>query len=109
MKHKKIILLAITTTIVGVYACNKNFLDVSPVGVLDEATLSSPKGVDRLLISAYAMLDGHDGSLGLGGEWGSSGSNFLYGGIGGGEANGLRRAALRPIAERRRRWGRAGS
>ncbi len=87
MKHKKIILLAITTTIVGVYACNKNFLDVSPVGVLDEATLSSPKGVDRLLISAYAMLDGHDGSLGLGGEWGSSGSNFLYGGIGGGEAN----------------------
>ena len=33
------------------------------------------------------MLDGHDGGLNLGGEWGSGGSNFLYGGIGGGEAN----------------------
>jgi hypothetical protein len=33
------------------------------------------------------MLDAHDGDLGLGGEWGSGGSNFLYGSIGGGEAN----------------------
>jgi hypothetical protein len=87
MKQKTIIFLSAFTVIVGIYACKKSFLDVNPVGVLDEATLSSPKGVDKLLISAYAMLDGHDGSLGLGGEWGSSGSNFLYGGIAGGEAN----------------------
>src|SRR4030095_863795 len=69
------------------YACKKSFLDVTPGGVLDEATLSTEKGVNKLLIAAYAMLDAHDGDLGLGGEWGSGGSNFLYGSIGGGEAN----------------------
>lgn len=69
------------------WACKKKFLDVTPVGVLDEATLSSEKGVNKLLIAAYAMLDAHDGDLNLGGEWGSGGSNFLYGSIGGGEAN----------------------
>ena len=72
---------------VGIYACKKSFLDESPRGVLDEATLSSAKGVDKLLIAAYAVLDGYDGGLGLGGEWGSGGSNFLFGGIAGGEAN----------------------
>ena len=69
------------------FACKKSFLEVNPNGVLDEATLSSEKGINKLLLSAYAMLDGHDGGLNLGGEWGSGGSNFLYGGIGGGEAN----------------------
>ena len=69
------------------FACKKSFLEVSPNGVLDEATLSSEKGINKLLLAAYAMLDGHDGALNLGGEWGSGGSNFLYGGIGGGEAN----------------------
>ena len=87
MKNKitKIILAA--TMLLSIYACKKAFLDVKPNGVLDEATLSTEKGVGRLLLSAYAMLDGHDGGLGLGGEWGSGGSNFLYGGMGGGEAN----------------------
>ncbi len=73
--------------VLALYACKRTFLDVNPNGVLDEATLSSEKGVNKLLLSAYAMLDGHDGGLNLGGEWGSGGSNFLFGGIGGGEAN----------------------
>lgn len=68
-------------------ACKKSFLDVTPVGVLDEDALSTEKGVNKLLIAAYAMLDAHDGDINLGGEWGSGGSNFLYGSIGGGEAN----------------------
>jgi starch-binding outer membrane protein, SusD/RagB family len=87
MKNKISKILAISLVVTGLYACKKSFLDVSPNGVLDEATLSSEKGVNKLLLSAYAMLDGHDGGLGLGGEWGSGGSNFLFGGIGGGEAN----------------------
>lgn len=73
--------------VLALYACKRTFLDVNPNGVLDEATLSSEKGVNKLLLAAYAMLDGHDGGLNLGGEWGSGGSNFLFGGIGGGEAN----------------------
>jgi hypothetical protein len=73
--------------IIAFYACKRSFLDVNPQGVLDEPTLSSEKGANRLLLAAYAMLDGHDGGLNLGGEWGSGASNFLYGSIGGGEAN----------------------
>jgi starch-binding outer membrane protein, SusD/RagB family len=69
------------------FACKKSFLDVTPVGVLDQNALATEKGVNKLLIAAYAMLDAHDGDLNLGGEWGSGGSNFLYGSIGGGEAN----------------------
>ena len=87
MNNKITKLLLATTIFLALYACKKTFLDVKPNGVLDEATLSSEKGVGKLLLSAYAMLDGHDGGLGLGGEWGSGGSNFLYGGMGGGEAN----------------------
>lgn len=80
----------ITTAIIGIttiYACKKSFLDVKPQGVLDEATLSSEKGINKLLLAAYAMLDGHDGALGLGGEWGSGASNFVFAGMGGAEAN----------------------
>jgi hypothetical protein len=87
MKNKITKILLALTVVIALYACKKSFLDVKPKGVLDEATLSSEKGVNRLLLAAYAMLDGHDGGLNLGGEWGSGGSNFLYGGIGGGEAN----------------------
>lgn len=87
MKHLKIKLILAFTGMILFYACKKSFLDSTANGVLDEATLSSEKGVNKLLLAAYAMLDGHDGGLNLGGEWGSGGSNFLYGGIGGGEAN----------------------
>ena len=86
MKYIKLGFTVIIFSII-LWACKKKFLDVTPVGVLDEATLSSEKGVNKLLIAAYAMLDAHDGDLNLGGEWGSGGSNFLYGSIGGGEAN----------------------
>ncbi len=80
--------LIITSVVVtSLYACKNSFLDVEPKGSLDAQTLSTEKGLNKLLIGAYAMLDGHDGGLNIGGEWGSGGSNFLFGGIGGGEAN----------------------
>jgi hypothetical protein len=87
MKNKISKLFLALAVVFAFFACKKSFLEVTPNGVLDEATLSTEKGINRLLIAAYAMLDGHDGALNLGGEWGSGGSNFLYGGIGGGEAN----------------------
>ena len=87
MKNRIIILFMAFAGLSTFYACKKSFLDTTPNGVLDEATLSSEKGLNKLLLAAYAMLDGHDGALGLGGEWGSGGSNFVFGGMGGGEAN----------------------
>lgn len=79
--------LLVLTVPVALYACKKSFLEVAPQGVLDEATLSTEKGVNKILLSAYAMLDGHDGGLNIGGEWGSGGSNFVFGSMAGGEAN----------------------
>lgn len=82
------ILLVIMVVAVTFYACKKSFLEQKPLGVLDETTLATEKGVNNILISAYAMLDGHDGSFGvLGNEWGSGGSNFVFGSMAGGEAN----------------------
>lgn len=71
----------------ALYACKKSFLDATPQGVLDQATLANTKGLNKLLLAAYAILDGYDEALGLGGEWGASGSNFNYGSVGGGDAN----------------------
>jgi hypothetical protein len=82
------ILLVIMVVAMAFYACKKSFLEKKPVGALDEATLSTEKGVNAILIGAYAMLDGHDGSFGvIGNEWGSGGSNFVFGSMAGGEAN----------------------
>ncbi|MEN9570447.1 MAG: hypothetical protein RL172_1678 [Bacteroidota bacterium] len=69
------------------FACKKSFLEATPQGVLDENTLANAKGLNKLLLAAYAILDGHDDALGLGGSWGASGSNFNYGSVGGGEAH----------------------
>ncbi|MEO6454907.1 MAG: RagB/SusD family nutrient uptake outer membrane protein, partial [Ginsengibacter sp.] len=79
--------LLVITVIVALYACKKSFLEAKPNGVLDEATLSTESGINKLLIGAYAMLDGNDGSLGIGGQWGSGASNFVFGSMAGGEAN----------------------
>ena len=66
----KYIKLGLTVSIFSIilWACKKKFLDVTPVGVLDEVTLSTEKGVNKLLIAAYAMLDAHGGDLNLGAE-----------------------------------------
>ncbi|RYY61498.1 MAG: RagB/SusD family nutrient uptake outer membrane protein [Chitinophagaceae bacterium] len=88
MKNIALKTLLVTSGIVGLVACKKDFLKISPLGSLDETTLSTEKGVNTILLSAYAMLDGHDGSFGvLGNEWGSGGSNFVFGSMAGGEAN----------------------
>lgn len=87
MKNKMLIMLLAFMVFITIYACKKSFLDVSPRGSLDASTLATEKGVNALLLGAYAMLDGYDGTLGIGGQWGSGGSNFVFGGMGGGEAN----------------------
>lgn len=65
-------------------SCREDFLDVTPNGALDDKVLSTDKGVDALLISAYSMLDGV-ASNGFG--WEAASSNWVYGSIRGLEAN----------------------
>lgn len=87
MKNKIAWGIMVATSVVTLYACKKSFLDVSPQGVLDETTLSTEKGVNKVLISAYAMLDGYDQGPNVGTQWGSGASNFVFGSMAGGEAN----------------------
>lgn len=80
MKNKKIIYLTVLVILVtGAIACKK-FLNPSLKGVYDESQLASKKGVNGLLINAYATLDGPEGSISGGA------SNWEWGSITGGDA-----------------------
>jgi len=88
---KKAYLKLITLAFVGILfslSCSKGFLERTPKGTLDANTLANKKGVEALLIGAYAVLDGFidGGGIFLGG-WQSSGTNWVYGSICAGEAH----------------------
>lgn len=61
-------------------ACKDDFLNQLPQGVYDLASLSNKKGLDGMLINAYATLDGQEGAQNGGA------SNWLWGSIRGGDA-----------------------
>jgi hypothetical protein len=69
------------------YSCKK-FLTKDPVGVLNTTVLASKAGVDGLLIGTYAMLEMNSGVAAIyGSGWGSSVSNWHFGGIASDDAN----------------------
>jgi hypothetical protein len=82
MKYTKHIFI-IGITLILTNACDKSYLDKRPLGELDETALANKKGVERLLIGAYSLLDG---VAGFKYWWGSAGSNWIYGSICGSEA-----------------------
>jgi len=75
--------------------CRKSFLDRQPQGSLQPDNMVSKKGVNALLIGAYAALDGQDydeaagniQSLGGGNAWACAPSNWLFGSVAGGDAH----------------------
>ena len=83
----KFFALLIAGTVI-VLSCGKGFLDRTPKGTLDVNALANKKGVEALLIGAYAVLDGfiNGGGIFLGG-WQSSGTNWVYGSVVGGDAH----------------------
>ncbi|KAA0993531.1 RagB/SusD family nutrient uptake outer membrane protein [Dyadobacter aurulentus] len=50
-------------------ACNDKYLELKPIGAVDESILATRSGVNGVLIGAYSLLDGA-GAVG-GGIWGS--------------------------------------
>ena len=66
-----------------VFSCNKSYLNKRPLGQLDEKALANKKGVEKLLIGAYSLLDGIGGNKS---SFFSAASNWLYGSICGSEA-----------------------
>ncbi|HET6768938.1 MAG TPA: RagB/SusD family nutrient uptake outer membrane protein, partial [Chitinophagaceae bacterium] len=83
----KLFALLIAGTVITL-SCGKGFLEKKPLGSLDVNALSNKKGVEALLIGAYSVLDGfiNGGGIFLGG-WQSSGTNWVYGSINGGDAH----------------------
>ena len=83
----KLFALLVAGTVISL-SCGKGFLEKKPLGSLDVNALSNKKGVEALLVGAYAVLDGfiNGGGIFLGG-WQSSGTNWVYGSINGGDAH----------------------
>jgi starch-binding outer membrane protein, SusD/RagB family len=59
------------------YGC-KDFLDAPPQGSLDELTLANQNGVEGSLIATYRLLDWNTG---VGGAWGHTASDWVWGSV----------------------------
>jgi starch-binding outer membrane protein, SusD/RagB family len=82
MKNKLIIfsLTIVAVSAIIFFSCKQSFLDRPPQGVYSVNQLSNKKGVNGMLISAYATLDGRQGS------WYEGGSNWVWGSVAGADA-----------------------
>jgi hypothetical protein len=81
-RQAKRILVLLGASMLGTFSCKDSFLNVAPTGQITESVLADAKGVDGLLIGAYASLNGRQN-----GGWFSGASNWLWGSIRGGDAN----------------------
>jgi len=77
---KKILYGALVILTGLVYACSSDWLEIKPKGSADIATFSSAKGVNVLLIGAYACVDGTQRSRD-GNTWASAVDNWVWGGV----------------------------
>jgi len=75
--------IGVATTValtLGGVACQDKFLEIPATGQLSNAQLGSKNGIEGSLIAAYSMLSGRGDRL-------ASFSNWVWGGIRGGDAN----------------------
>ncbi|MDN5286935.1 MAG: carbohydrate-binding protein SusD [Mucilaginibacter sp.] len=93
-------------------SCKKAYLQQPALGALSSAAVTTPAGIDGLLIGAYSALDGQAGNnnvtgssnlaFGGGNPWESAPSNWIYGSVAGGDAhkgsNGTDQPAINSIA-----------
>ena len=71
-------------------SCGQDFLNVKPKGALSVSQISDQKGVETLLVAAYSMIDqaAQDvPSNGTNGFTSNGASNWVFGGITGGDAH----------------------
>ncbi len=74
MKNK-IVIVAAFVSLGLTSSCGDDFLERTPLGAANEATLTNGAGVNAALIAAYSLLDG----VGSGPNFTSAGSNWIYG------------------------------
>jgi len=71
-------------------SCSKDFLDIKPKGALSISQISDKTGVETLLVAAYSMMDQaaqNVPSNGTNGFTSNGASNWVFGGITGGDAH----------------------
>lgn len=71
--------LILAGCLLSINACEKNYLEKNPLGLLSENALATKTGADGLLIGAYSLLDG-GGTIGTQGISGLFG-NWIFGGV----------------------------
>lgn len=67
-----------------IFSCKKSFLERPPEASFNEATLANEKGVNAVLIGAYAALDGwadNGWSNAAGNPWPTAASNWIWGSV----------------------------
>lgn len=84
-KIRYIYLLAGAILSSAIISCNEEFLEIPAQGALSDVVLANKIGVEKLLIGAYADLDGV--VSGAGSAWETAPDNWIYGSIAGGDAH----------------------
>src|SRR5438128_11964 len=73
------------------YACKEQFLEQKAKAALLPDDVTKKRGVEALLVGAYSLLDGiardEANDNNIIGSYGSSGSNWIYGSVVGGDAH----------------------
>ncbi|AKD02276.1 RagB/SusD family nutrient uptake outer membrane protein [Pontibacter korlensis] len=91
MKSSKIILMAaaIAGSMQLLSSCGDDFLEKPAIGALSEDIIANEAGVEKMLIGAYAALDGQGNGQAIvgGGQWEAAPTNWIYGSVAGGEAH----------------------
>jgi len=82
-KTKNIFVLAGVILFSAFLSCNNEFLQKPVQGALGDEVLANKEGVEKLLIGAYAVLDG----VGAASAWETAPDNWIYGSIAGGDAH----------------------
>src|SRR5690554_2463086 len=102
MKSLKHISLAFCAALAfGLGSCSDEFLDQPAIGALSDDVIANQAGLEKLLVGAYAALDGNQ--FGGGSAWEKAPDNWVYGSVAGGDASkgsfGGDQRAIDPIAK----------
>ena len=78
---KKLIIICWALILSMVTSCSDSFLEVSPKAALSNTTLQNNKGVNALLVGAYALLDGWATPEGAYRSYQVGADNWVYGSV----------------------------
>lgn len=82
--NRSIYILAAFACLASLFSCSKSFLEKNPIGTIGENNLATKSGINGLLIGAYSLLDGWDGTGSVKGSafsFYTGSSNWIFGGV----------------------------